>query len=831
MMFVDSQASPAGYWQKLRDKQYRKRELYKMKWADVPRANAYSFVDLGVNGLFCAAPLAGPIALIKDVEDARIRVFTSAGTFVSEFSAAKGVVSGLSWSDNYNLICVMADGTVFVFSAFGHLLSMFSMGEDVAKDQIVQCQGWGSSFVGLTVNNHFVGVLDVESDEPRIFTLADPDLTIPPLSWIVLPPTTEDTPTVLAATDNGTILLVSLSEVHDQLLSNGPFNRMCLSPSGKLLACFTCEGALWVTTSDFAKSLSTLPMKGKPAPAQMAWCGNDSVLIFWDNTLLVVGPTKETLSFKYEEPVRLLTECDGARIISQEKCEFLQRVPEVIVNIFQIGSTSAGAMLYDAVDHFAAKSSKADENLRSIKDDLAAAVDCCIEAAGHEFNPKLQLSLLKAASFGKTFLDSYPHQKYVSMCKTLRVLNAVRQYDVGFPLTYPQYLRLTPEGLIRRLVSFSQHLLSLRICQHLGLPTNPVLLSWAIEKVRRSKADDIELSHHIYRMLKDFPGVSFARIASVAYKANRKQLATRLLDYEPRAADQVPLLLSMEQEELALSKAVDCGDTDLVYLVLLRMIHKSKSTAEFLESVLRQPLALDLLLAYCREHDHALLKRLYNVLNETRLKANVIVRDAFAEDNIDNMSSGLQTALATYLTSKECSFHAKMLEEQARLLLVQKDFEDATGEKLLGLPLNDTVCRLLDLGDSKKVNKIVKIFKIPDKTFWWLRIRTICSTPDPQLRLKQLAALAREKKSPIGYEPFAEVCISSGDLDAAAQYIDKIVSLSMQADFYARIGAWDAAATLALQEKNAGLLESLLARCPASERENILAKLNLLGSA
>lgn len=36
-----------------------------------------------------------------------------------------------------------------------------------------------------------------------------------------------------------------------------------------------------------------------------------------------------------------------------------------------------------------------------------------------------------------------------------------------------------------------------------------------------------------------------------------------MLEYEPRAADQVPLLLRMEQWELAVIKAVDSGDTDL----------------------------------------------------------------------------------------------------------------------------------------------------------------------------------------------------------------------------------------------------------------------------
>lgn len=37
----------------------------------------------------------------------------------------------------------------------------------------------------------------------------------------------------------------------------------------------------------------------------------------------------------------------------------------------------------------------------------------------------------------------------------------------------------------------------------------------------------------------------------------------KLLDHEPRAGDQVPLLLSMKEDKLALTKAIDSGDTDL----------------------------------------------------------------------------------------------------------------------------------------------------------------------------------------------------------------------------------------------------------------------------
>jgi len=37
----------------------------------------------------------------------------------------------------------------------------------------------------------------------------------------------------------------------------------------------------------------------------------------------------------------------------------------------------------------------------------------------------------------------------------------------------------------------------------------------------------------------------------------------KLLDYEPKAADQVPLLMRMKKDDLALEKAIISGDTDL----------------------------------------------------------------------------------------------------------------------------------------------------------------------------------------------------------------------------------------------------------------------------
>lgn len=109
---------------------------------------------------------------------------------------------------------------------------------------------------------------------------------------------------------------------------------------------------------------------------------------------------------------------------------------------------------------------------------LGEAVRQCVEAAGHEYDTNTQKSLLRvrthswfcirilcvlwqnswfcnslfcvfcgvtscfvhqAASFGKCFLTDFSPDLFVTTCRELRVLNAVRESSIGLPLTHTQY--------------------------------------------------------------------------------------------------------------------------------------------------------------------------------------------------------------------------------------------------------------------------------------------------------------------------------------------------------------------------------------------------------
>lgn len=54
----------------------------------------------------------------------------------------------------------------------------------------------------------------------------------------------------------------------------------------------------------------------------------------------------------------------------------------------------------------------------------------------------------------------------------------------------------------------------------------------------------------------------------------------QLLDHEPRAAKQVPLLLKMKEDNLAVVKAIESGDPDLGQSISTASVSPFRSSAE-----------------------------------------------------------------------------------------------------------------------------------------------------------------------------------------------------------------------------------------------------------
>jgi hypothetical protein len=148
----------------------------------------------------------------------------------------------------------------------------------------------------------------------------------------------------------------------------------------------------------------------------------------------------------------------------------------------------------------------------------------------------------------------------------------------------------------------------------------------------------------------------------------------------------------------------------------------------------------------------------------------------------------------------QCALFARGTEEQIALLAAQSALDAELDEKSVVLPgggageartadassgsggssssggglvdssLAETLFRLLLAGEaawSKRADKLAKDFRVGEAQYAFLRIRAFAQLRD----WAGLWAMANERKSPVGYRPFAEACILGGSNMEAKRYV------------------------------------------------------------
>ena len=387
---------------------------------------------------------------------------------------------------------------------------------------------------------------------------------------------------LLGSPEGGIVSLRAGAEARYEPLPSIP-HRLAVSASQKYVAAFCEDATLTAYDIGFATAYFSFDTKAAEAPSDLAWCGEDAVALAWGarGVLLLVGPGGDDVRLDYDEPISLVSETDGVRIAgARGLCELVTQVPAPLVSIRAIGATTPSALLLDAHAAFAEGDARCDDAMRELcggedassGEALGVAVAGCLAAALSEWEPLAQAGLLKAAAYGKAFdPGAFPRDALPDAARTLRVLNTLRDAQVGLPLSAAQLAALTPRVLIERLLARHRHRLALALAGVLGLPTvrDRVLVHWACAKVKAGGGvGDSALAALITQRLAGVAAVSYADIAAAADAAGRRVLATLLLDREPRAADRVPILLRMREPRLALEKALDAGEADLVHLSL-----------------------------------------------------------------------------------------------------------------------------------------------------------------------------------------------------------------------------------------------------------------------
>ena len=402
-------------------------------------------------------------------------------------------------------------------------------------------------------------------------------------------------------------------------------------------------------------------------------------------------------------------------------------MPPANQEIFRIGSMAPGAILVEAAREFQKRGHRAEEYIRLVKDQLETAVLQCIQAACNEWQPTLQKTLLRAAQLGKSFLlDSVDPDMLANACRTLRILNAVRNYLIGLPLTFGQYEQLGPSGLLDRLILRRQYGLAVQICRYLNLSEADgvprILADWACYRISRrgGQMDAEQLAAEISAKLGTGSKVSYSSIALKAIECKQEKLAIRLLDFEHKACEQIPLLLKLGQEPQALTKAVESGDPNLIYRVLV-VLKDTYPSDKFYMTVRQYPAVNALYARLCRTIQLGSLEQIYEQEDNFAAQAALSLRESYrAADRMENRLALLTTAVKQFRQAKmEAS--AVLTEDQIKLLKTQSSYESSgktPSGAVVDASLNDTIKLLMKSRDWKEVDDMVKKFKVPERRYF-----------------------------------------------------------------------------------------------------------------
>lgn len=804
-------SNPTLSWERLQDRFYRNFEGYSMLW------------DINIEDYFVtSAPFGGAIALCRDnsklteyrgpeSRQTSISLYSGSGNLIHKIPWDSGRITGLGWSDQEHLIVVSEHGNARCYYDFEGNFYQFSLGKLAETSGVKECKFWNTGFVARLANNRFVSVSKYDDPNPRLLAeFANNDERLK--SWCLVPPeyALGQHFEVLVATQSS-VFILDTNNCRDKGLTDGPFDSMSVSPNGEFISLYSADKSrLWVIGSDFQRQISQVQVDSGDYSKlnQLTWCGNDAVVMAWEeDELTLVGPKGGTLSLLFDGKVVVFPEIDGIRTLTNEKHDFFTRLPDIVVDIFKLGSTSPAAILRDCVEQLDKKSPKADENLMIISDKLVEAVDSCVEAAGFEMEPYWQKKLLRAASFGKSACELYNSDKFVKMCDYLRVLNCVRQFDVGMLIDYPQLLKIGPKKLVERLLIRKMHQMAFQVAQHLRLPVENIYVHWACTKIRISDHDskDADICKAIVDKLDNITGISYEQIAKTAYTEGRTELAVTLTGYEPRSDKQVPLLLDMQEYNLALEAAVKSYNVNLIVYVL-GTLQRKLPLATFFRMINDKPMASKCFERLCTDMD--LLEQFYYQDDRRIDSSELLYMQAVKEQNIDGKIDRLEDAQKNFAEIKSKSFEAKMIEEESKLLALQEQLEKDYDQPFVGQTVTDTIATLLRMSQNPRATKIKDEFKVPDKRYWWIRLQVLVARRDWDT-LYSFATTG--KKSPIGYEPFYNECIKAGSQRNAARYVSMCsnIDYKKKIEMYVEVDDLRQAAMEAQKNKDVGALQGL----------------------
>jgi len=201
--------------------------------------------------------------------------------------------------------------------------------------------------------------------------------------------------------------------------------------------------------------------------------------------------------------------------------------------------------------------------------------------------------------------------------------------------------------------------------------------------------------------------------------------------------------------------------------------------------------------------------------------------------------SVLSEAARVFAMGKETNFYKTCTDDYLELLKDQEVLRTKYGVSEVApesTSVVDTISSILRYAavnerESSRLlmdaEKVAKKFRVPDKMYWYTKVRAFAETGQWQ----NLNKLADSKtKPPIGFKPFARAAIQGGrSASEILRYIERVVAPEERYSLFTEAGLWKGALEEAFRLKDEGRIMDVKSRCGSPElqlqADQLLARL------
>ncbi len=346
---------------------------------------------------------------------------------------------------------------------------------------------------------------------------------------------------------------------------------------------------------------------------QFLFCGEDAVCLCGGRFIMILNSKNKTIYYKNTDKVfqniglqyqlmYCFTEVDGLRVITHDSLFFISKVSKELFHACYDFSNHSSKKLLNVYKLALRKNPNSDKELRVIFDKLGDAIITLLSAASriiyfdnNHDNKKIQLFLLKAAQYGKNFVQNLNYDLFVQYCKEIRVINNLhvcQKTDIPRFITHSEYKSIGPKELIRRLIRQKNFAAAYDICKYLNLDYLIHIIiqkhvSSQIKKLGNSTFEEQDkLYDKIYNQIKNIPNISYIELAKKAFKYGANEIGTKFLKEEKSILTKIPQYIQLKEWNTAISLAIATYDKNVLFSVIDHIFRETKDdTDEFINIV------------------------------------------------------------------------------------------------------------------------------------------------------------------------------------------------------------------------------------------------------